>query len=604
MAEHLELDVDLNDKAFEAAAKKMQTQLDNIAKVATGLQSKLNFKLNDNIVKNFQSSAVNKAFKDLVNPKPIADATRQFKDFRGEINQNANAFKSFTHAFSSFQSLGGALGGLAGGGIGSLIGGGIGTVVDTLIDGAKAFASIIVDGFEEGLKILAGIEQTNLAYKYVTGGGVIGRNITDDLRNNVAEKSPYNSEETKRIALPLYRVFGNDINAVHRAFGAAADLSVFQGNSSPEQTANNAQTIANIQQRGGITARQLTGLGLTNESNKVFFENLGKQWSVSPEQAKKMAQQGGHAEDVLEELYRSIIRQTKQPLGAAAQDAQNTLSAAWHKLLSVPSDVLDDFASDSERFKTASDPITQTLLKLSKDLRETFESPEVTAAISDVLQTLGNSLRELARPETIGNLKNLFLEITKSFQEVFTIENVKTVTDFVNIMIKLISVITGVVGEAGKVASDVGDLDAIKPGTITPQLGKVMNAENIGPTAFLKASNAQKLSYLNDALSKKGITDDENKQLQEQFNLSSTATTPIVTPTTTPTANPINPSSGTPIGINGGQKFELHLTAPISTEIHVNGTSDPVKTGQAHEEEVRKQLANLIERVQQEMGIA
>ena len=102
--------------------------------------------------------------------------------------------------------------------------------------------------------------------------------------------------------LPLFRA-GLTGKAATTAYATSLDLAAGRGKGADQGAVAEAVDIfAKIQQKGGITSKQLAGIGLGEKNVPAFWKDLGKQMHISAEAAEKQAKAGKIDPQIVEML--------------------------------------------------------------------------------------------------------------------------------------------------------------------------------------------------------------------------------------------------------------------------------------------------------------
>jgi hypothetical protein len=157
--------------------------------------------------------------------------------------------------------------------------------------------------------------------------------------------------------------------------------------------------FARIQQKGGVTSKQLAGVGLGEFNVPAFFKDLGKQLHVSAAVAEKMAKRPGGVDPQLlsNSITDAINRMQHGPAGTGAGRAAGELSGQWNKFKTLPEEFFN---------------------KLAKD-----------PSVKEMQRSFGEILKQLDPEGPTGkkileHLKKAFGQITKWIAETITTENI------------------------------------------------------------------------------------------------------------------------------------------------------------------------------------
>ncbi len=425
MAERLSLELELLDKVG-GPAKKAAEALRGVENQAKKAQKALDFS---------SELARTRAQLDKIklDPKGFHDLSKAQKALREEREKMKKSLDGHGGFLSSLKSglkehLG--LEGLGGklakasfwGHLGASAVVGIG---EGFLEGAHKAVEILYDGIKEAFSAI-GHEQERRAGYELTLGKERGTEAREAIEK-FAPKTAFSASQNQDMMLPLFRA-GLSGKAATTAYASALDLAAGRGKGADSGAVQEAvETFARIQQKGGVTAKQLSGIGLGETNVPAFFKDLGKTLHVSAEAAQKMAAKPGAIDPqiLLNAVTDAINKQQGGEAGTGAEKAGKGLLGQWNKLKSLPEEFFNKLA-DSPALPKISKTIEGILEKLDPNGPV---GAKIFAALEDAFNKIAGFIAETFTPENIdkflvflsqvpGYLKTAY-DYGKLFAEIF-----------------------------------------------------------------------------------------------------------------------------------------------------------------------------------------
>lgn len=310
------------------------------------------------------------------------------------------------------QVFGGIKQGIMGAGVAAL------AIGAAMTAGAAAAVAVWVKGVKAGITEGAAFEQLKLAYK-LTLGKEQGAGALADI-GRFAGQTGYDDDEIAKMMSPLFRAGMRGVGA-RSAFAAASDLSAAAPGSNPQEFID---LLTKIQLKGGISEKQLVGLGL---DAKGFKGELSKTLKTSPEAAMLRAESGKlDPQYILNALYSQIEKRQGGKLGTGTEAFAATMGAKLHLLEQLPSNYL-------------------------KMIQESDAWPKMTEQVSKLLEALSPDSDR--GKQIIGALTSGFEKLVSLAERAFTPENIEKFTKGVIDVATVLGEIPVIIGDITTAAS-------------------------------------------------------------------------------------------------------------------------------------------------------
>lgn len=246
--------------------------------------------------------------------------------------------------------------------VGEIIGEGILKAGEGLLEMAKGVVEIFTEGFKKGIEEGAKSEVLQLGAKLSLGATGGGEFVGDTGR--FSKLTGFDDDAIQKLLLPLRRA-GLGQKSSRTAFAAASDIAAGEGRGGDSgRVGDLLETFKKIQLKGGISEKMLISLGVVA---KDFYADLAKQLKISPEAAKKKAEEGKiDPQQLLNTVYGGIEKRQGGELGTGAIEYSKTLESRMAKLKDLPNQYLKTVAS-SQGFSMLSDTFGNLLEKLDPD---------------------------------------------------------------------------------------------------------------------------------------------------------------------------------------------------------------------------------------------
>lgn len=404
MAERLSLELELLDKvggpAKKAAAalrsvedqgKKTQKALD-FSKEVTRSRDQLNrLKLDP------------KGYTDLVKAQKALREEREKLKKSLQPHESHGFLSSFKHALP-FRSVGDYFKGAF---WGHLAAEGVEKIFEGFEHGAHAAVHIITHGLEHAFTAIAK-EQERIAGFDLT----LGKHGSETAREDIerfSKQTAFSPSQNMDMMLPLFRA-GLKGQEARTAYAAALDLAAGRGKGSDKGAVSDAvELFAKIQQKGGITTKQLSSVGLGEYNVPAFYKDLGKYLHISAKEAeKRAATPGGIDPSILQDrLFAAIEKQQGGKLGTGAEMAGSSLFGMWNKLKELPEDFFE---------KLVNSPAIPKLTKAVSTILEKLDPSSPTGqliveSLEKMFTRLGTFIEETITPENIDKFLNALAKI-------------------------------------------------------------------------------------------------------------------------------------------------------------------------------------------------
>ncbi len=425
MAERLSLELELLDKVG-GPAKKAADALRGVETQAKKAQKALDFssELSRTKAQLDKIKLDPKGFHDLIKAqKSLREEREKMKKSLGGHGGFFSSLKSGLKEHLGLEGLGGKLAKASfWGHLGASAVVGIG---EGFLEGAHKAVEILYDGIKEAFAAI-GHEQERRAGYDLTLGKERGTEAREAIEK-FAPKTAFSASQNQDMMLPLFRA-GLSGKAATTAYASALDLAAGRGKGSDSGAVGEAvETFARIQQKGGITTKQLSGIGLGETNVPAFFKDLGKQLHMSAAAAEKLAAKPGGIDPqiLLNAVTDAINKQQGGQAGTGAERAGKSLLGQWNKLKSLPEEFFNKLA-DSPALPKLSKAIEGILEKLDPNGPV---GAKIFAAIEDAFNKVASFIAETFTPENIdkflvflsqvpGYLKTAY-DYGKLFAEIF-----------------------------------------------------------------------------------------------------------------------------------------------------------------------------------------
>ncbi len=410
MAERLSLELELLDKVG-GPAKKAADALRGVENQAKKTQKALDFS-------GELGRTRNQLDKIKLDPKGFHDLIKAQKALRDERDKMKKSLEgghggflgSFKGALKEHLGLEGFAGKLAKasfwGHLGASAVVGIG---EGFIEGAHKAVEIVYDGLKDAFKAIAKQQERVAGYDLT-----LGKHEGGEAREAIEKFSPktaFSAAQNMDMMLPLFRA-GLSGKAATTAYASALDLAAGRGKGADQGAVQEAvETFARIQQKGGITAKQLSGVGLGETNVPAFFKDLGKTLHMSAEAAQKLAAKpGGVDPQILSNAVTDAInRQQGGKAGTGAEVAGKGLSGLWNKLMQRPDEFFEKLAK-SPAIPKLQNAIQGILEKLDP---EGPTGKKIFAALSDAFDWVTNLIADTFTEKNIDKFIDTIKEIPK-----------------------------------------------------------------------------------------------------------------------------------------------------------------------------------------------
>lgn len=381
MAERLSLELELLDKVG-GPAKKAAAALRSVEQQGKKAQNALDF-----------SKEIGRTRDQLnklkVDPKGFTDLLKAQKALREEREKLKKAmsgghdgfFASFKHALP-FRSIGDYAKGAFWGHIAAE---GVSKIAEGFLEGAHMAVEFIADGVKDAFKAI-GKEQERIAGYDLTLGKGGSATAREDIER-FSKQTAFSASQNTDMMLPLFRagLKGQDARST---YAAALDLAAGRGKGSDQGAVNEAvELFAKIQQKGGVTSKQLAGIGLGETNLPAFYKDLGKYLHISAKEAEKRAGEAGGVDPTIlrDRIFAAIEKQQGGKLGTGAERAGSSLFGMWNKLKELPEDFFE---------KLVNSPAIPRITKAVAGILEKFDPDGPTG--QRIIASLGSMFERIA----------------------------------------------------------------------------------------------------------------------------------------------------------------------------------------------------------------
>lgn len=397
MAERLSLELELLDKVG-GPAKKAAAALRGVEVQAKKTQGALDFSKE-------LSRTKDQLTKIRLDPKGFSDLIRAQKSLREEREKMKKSLDGHGGFLSSLKSglkehLG--LEGLGGklakasfwGHLGASAVVGIG---EGFLEGAHKAVEILYDGIKEAFGAIAKEQERRAGYE-LTLGPEKGKEAREDIER-FSKQTAFSASQNQDMMLPLFRA-GLEGRGARTAYAAAQDLAAARGKGADTGAVSEAvETFAKIQQKGGVTTKQLAGIGLGATNVPAFYKDLGAYLHISAKEAEKRASKPGGIDPsiLLDRIYNAIEKQQGGQIGTGGDKAGKSLAGQWNKLKALPEEFFNKLA-DSPALPKISAAITKIFEKFDPNGPT---GQRIFAALSDVFDKIAGLIATTFTPENI-----------------------------------------------------------------------------------------------------------------------------------------------------------------------------------------------------------
>lgn len=234
--------------------------------------------------------------------------------------------------------------------------------VDIMIEGIHKVVEVFTEGvahaFEE-----SGKQQTLRLGERLSLGGKGGKEYAEDV-GRFSKLTGFDDDAIRKMLLPARRA-GMNQQGVRTAFAAASDVAAGEGQGGNIGRVQELLAMfTKIQLKGGVTERMLPELGV---AVKPFFADLAKQLKISPEEAKKRAEEGKiNPQLLLNTVYKGIEAKQGGKLGTGAIEFSKTFESHLAKVKNLPNEYLKNLV-DSPEFSRANELLGHLLENLDPE---------------------------------------------------------------------------------------------------------------------------------------------------------------------------------------------------------------------------------------------
>lgn len=274
----------------------------------------------------------------------------------------------------------------------------LGTLLaESLIEGAKKAVEFITEGIKMAFEAGSKAETSRIGFELSLGKGEAESTLEDIER--FSKLTGLTSSQIEPMMLQQRRS-GMSEDAARQNMAMALDASAGMGKGGDTGTINGIiEGLTSITRRGGITKKQLNGLGVSDQSIPDFYKALGKSLHVSAKQAEKMAEEGGKVDPQLIRniIGKSIEKQQGGELGTGAERFSHSMEARLNKLKSLPEEYFREI-SKSDSWNKLSDKFGEFLTKLDP---KSPEGQRIMGSLFGVFEKLEGLVEDLLKPESI-----------------------------------------------------------------------------------------------------------------------------------------------------------------------------------------------------------
>lgn len=389
MAENLELNikVDSNVQNVAKGDAAALSRLDSIAKKTAG---SLDFSKEINR----SQASLNKLKLD---PKGYQQLIKAQKDIREEKKR----LSSMGNGGGNGSGGGGGLFGWAsphgGGRIASAI---VGEVAGEAIFAAfEKGAELMVEAGKKLFEFAGSIfksagdeEKLRLSYRLMLGQKE-GKEYREEA-DRLGKLSGYSGSDVAEQIRPLLSA-GMRGERLTQSYALATDIAARKGGGG-EAVSEAIEAIRKIELKGGITKKQLIGLGL--ERNEDFYREMGKNLGISAKAAEKQIDQGKVESQVLINYLSDLVnKQQGGPGGTGGTAYEKTFASRVDRLKKLPEEFFREMVS-APGFQVVSDKMGQILEQLDP---KGPNGQKIIAGLTKFLDRIAEFAKEAFTPENI-----------------------------------------------------------------------------------------------------------------------------------------------------------------------------------------------------------
>jgi hypothetical protein len=254
-------------------------------------------------------------------------------------------------------------------------------VVESMVEGAKKAVELLGEGIKMAFEQSAEQETLRIGEK-LSLGSKAGEYQEDVGR--FSKLTGFDDDAIRKMLLPMRRS-GMDQQATRTAFAAASDVAAGEGQGmNAGRVQDLLATFTKIQLKGGVTEKMLPELGV---AVKPFFADLAKQLKISPEEAKKRAEEGKiNPQRLLNTIYRGIEQKQGGKLGTGAIATSQSFASRMAKFKNLPNEFAKGML-ESATFQRASDLLGGLLERLDP---EGPAGKRIMASLESMFDHIGN----------------------------------------------------------------------------------------------------------------------------------------------------------------------------------------------------------------------
>jgi hypothetical protein len=270
-------------------------------------------------------------------------------------------------------------------------------IAGAFVSGAEKAVDIVSEGIKFAFEAI-GKEQERIAGYDLTLGKSGSKTVRADIER-FAPKTAFSASQNQDLFLPLARagLKGQDARST---YAASLDLAAARGKGSDQGAVQEAvQLFARIQQKGGISSKQLAGVGLGDTNLPAFFKSLGDKLGISAQAAQKKASKPGEIDPLLirNTIYEAIERQQGGKLGTGAERAGSSLFGQINKLKEIPSDFFEALV-DSPAIGKFADTIGSVIDRLNPNSEN---GKKIVDSLMKAFQNVADMVQRAITPENI-----------------------------------------------------------------------------------------------------------------------------------------------------------------------------------------------------------
>ncbi len=319
------------------------------------------------------------------------------------------------------------------------------------LEGAHKAIEVLSEGVKHAFEEAGKQERLRLSY---TGrlGEKGGREQLEDIER-FSKGTRETGAENAELLRPLVNA-GLKGRSLQSAAATAGDLGVRLGTNGSEFI----DMFAKIKSKEGFSTKQLAGTGV---SIPGLLKDLGGTLGVSPEQAGKLAKQGGKVDpQILLNAIQTAVEKSQggRTAGSLKNDESKTVEARFHKLAELPNDYLRKI-SESPAWKKLGDRLGMIFEQLSP---ESPRGHQILSALFGAFDKIESYVERLFTENNIDDFLDELEKVPDQIDKIITVaELFATVWTGVKIVegIEAITVAIETMGVATKLA--LGPLGAL-----------------------------------------------------------------------------------------------------------------------------------------------